>query len=226
MNRMIQILVCTLRVSVLMLVTAVWASAQTFDISSGGLPTLTGSQGGSIVGTSSTVTDLSVTINWGEVSPSNTSGIITANVPIAIRSFAAYQIAVTVSGGTNVDPNALQRSDVGFGLARTFTRMGSLSRTCSTSDTFNPAITANPATGITTNAAGRTTYVSSLATITGSTVILSGPTLSTTSAGTIRRTDNGWILNLIFVMTPQFYAAGTTSTTVTFTIGAGPALVC
>lgn len=200
------------------------APAQTFDISSGGAPTLTGSQGGSIVGSSSTVTNLSVTINWGEVSPANTNGLITATVPVAIRSLAAYKITASVTGGTNANPQALQRSDIGFGLNRTFTRMGALSRTCSTSDTFNASITANPATGITTNAAGRTTYVSSLATIPSPTVVLSGPTLSSTTAG--RRTDNGWILTFYFVMTPQFYAAGTTSTTVTFTIGSGPALVC
>lgn len=200
--------------------------AQTFDISSGGLPTLTGSQGGSIVGSSNTVTNLSVTINWGEVSPSNTSSIITANVPIAIRSFSSYRLSVSVSGGTNVNPQALQRSDVGFGLERTFTRMGSRSQTCSSPDTYNPAITANPATGITTDANGRVAYVSSLATISGSTVILSGPTLSMSGGGGIRRNDNGWIINVIFVMTPQFYAAGNNSTTVTFTIGSGPALVC
>ncbi|MFT3744181.1 MAG: hypothetical protein QM785_07795 [Pyrinomonadaceae bacterium] len=200
------------------------APAQTFDISSGGTPTLSGSQGGSIVGSSSTVANLNVTINWGEVSPSNTNGLITATVPVAIRSLAAYQISVSVTGGTNVDPQALQRSDIGFGLNRTFTSMGALSRTCSTSDTFNAAISANPATGITTNAAGRTTYVSSLATITNPTVVLSGPQLSTTTAG--RRTDNGWILTFYFVMTPQFYAAGTTTTTVTLSIGSGPALVC
>jgi hypothetical protein len=200
------------------------APAQTFDISSGGAPTLTGSQGGTIVGSSSTVTDLNVTINWGEVSPLNTNGLITATVPVAVRSLASYQISVSVTGGTNVNPQALQRSDVGFGLNRTFTRMGALSRTCSSADTFNAAITANPATGITTNAAGRTTYVSSLATITNPTVVLSGPTLSSTTAA--RRTDNGWILTFYFVMTPQFYAAGTTSTTVTISIGAGPALVC
>lgn len=213
-----------IRIAAFILAATCYAAAQTFDISSGGMPTLTGSQGGSIVGSSSTVTNLSVTINWGEVSPSNTNGLITANVPIAIRSMSAYQISVSVSGGTNANLQALQRSDVGFGLSRTFTRMGSRSQTCSTSDTFNPAITANPAVGITTDAAGRTAYVSSLGTISGSTVILSGPRLTIGTAN--RRTDNGWIINVIFVMTPQFYAAGTTSTTVTFTIGAGPALVC
>ncbi len=197
--------------------------AQTFDISSGGLPTLTGSVGGSITGSSSTLTNLTVTINWGELSPANTNGIIRANVPIGIRSIAPYQISASVTGGTSVNPQGVQRSDVGFGLARTFTRMGANSRTCSTADTFNPAITANPTVGITLNAAGRTTYVSSLNTITGSTVILSGPNLSFVPG---RRTDNGWIITVIFAMTPQFYAAGTTSTTVTFTIGAGPVLVC
>ncbi len=197
--------------------------AQTHDISSGGLPTLTGSKGGSITGSSSTLNDLTVTINWGELSPANTGGIIKATVPIAIRSIAPYQIAVSVAGGTNVNLQGLQKTDVGFGLARSFTRMGANSRTCSTSDTFNPAITADPTVGVTINAAGRTTYVSSLNTIAGSTVILSGPNLSLLPG---RLTDNGWIITVFFSMTPQFYAPGTTSTTVTFTIGAGPALVC
>ena len=200
------------------------AFAQIFDISSGGLPTLTGSQGGSITGSSSTLNDLTVTINWGELSPANTGGIIKATVPIGIRSIAPYQISVSVAGGTNVNLQGLQKSDVGFGLNRTFGRMGANSRTCSNStDTFNAAITADPTVGVTTNAAGRTTYVSSLNTIVGSTVILSGPNLSVIGG---RRTDNGWIITVVFAMTPQFYAAGTTSTTVTFTIGAGPVLVC
>lgn len=197
--------------------------AQTHDISSGGLPTLTGSRGGSITGSSSTLNDLTVTINWGELSPLNTNGIIKATVPIGIRSVGSYQIAVSVAGGTSVNPQGLQRADVGFGLNRTFTRMGANSRTCSSTDTFNASITADPTVGVTTNAAGRTTYVSSLNTITGSTVILSGPDLSLVPG---RRTDNGWIINVVFAMTPQFYAAGTTSTTVTFTIGPGPVLVC
>ena len=197
--------------------------SQIFDISSGGVPTLTGSQGGSISGSSSTVANLTVTINWGELSPSNTNGIIKATVPIGVRSLAPYQISASVTGGTSVNPQGMQLSDVGFGLNRTFGQMGANSRTCSTSDTFNPAITADPTVGVTTNAAGRTTYVSSLGTISGSTVILSGPNLSIIGG---RRTDNGWILVLVFAMTPQFYAAGTTSTTVTFTIGAGPVLVC
>ena len=199
------------------------SSAQIYDISSGGLPTLTGSQGGSISGSSSTANDLSVTINWGELSPSNTGGIIRATVPIGIRSIAPYQISVSVTGGTNINPQGLQRSDVGFGLARSFGRMGANARTCSNPDTFNPAITTDPTVGVTTNAAGRTTYVSSLNTITGSTVILSGPDLSFIGG---RRTDNGWIITVTFAMTPQFYAAGITSTTVTFSIGAGPVLVC
>ena len=199
------------------------AFAQIYDISSGGLPTLTGSQGGSVVGSASTLSNLTVTINWGELSPSNTNGIIKATVPIAIRSLASYQISVSVTGGTSVNPQGVQRSDVGFGLLRSFTYMGANSRTCSPPDTFNPAITADPTIGVALDGAGRRTYVSSMNTISGSTVILSGPTLSFVGG---RRTDNGWIINVIFAMTPQFYANGTTSTVVTFTIGAGPVLVC
>ena len=201
------------------------ALAQTHDISSGGLPTLTGSSGGSITGSSITTNDLAVTINWGELSPSNTNGVIKATVPIAIRSLVSYQISASVTGGTNVNPQGVQKSDVGFGLLRSFKQMGANSHNCSNStDVFNAAITADPTTGITTNAAGRITYVSSLNTISGSTVILNGPQLSTGSAA--RRTDNGWIITVIFAMTPQFYATGTTSTTVTFTIGLGPILIC
>ena len=200
-------------------------SAQIYDISSGGLPTITGSSGGSVTGSSSTTTDLNVTVNWGQISPSNTNGIVTVTVPIAIRSLAAYQISVAVSGGTNVNLQGLQKSDIGFGLRRTFQRMGVNSQNCTNStDVFNPAITADPTVGTSLNAAGRVTYVSSLNTIVGSTVILNGPQLSIGSAG--RRTDNGWIITVSFAVTPQFYASGVTTTTVTFTIGVGPLLVC
>ena len=200
-------------------------SAQTHDISSGGLPTITGSRGGSVTGSSVTTNDLNVTVNWGEISPANTNGIVTVTVPIAIRSLAAYQIGVAVTGGTNANPQGLQKSDIGFGLKRSFQQMGANSQNCTKStDVFNPAITADPTVGTSIDAAGRVKYVSSLNTITGSTVILNGPQLSIGSAG--RRTDNGWIITVVFAVTPQFYASGITTTTVTFTIGSGPLLVC
>ncbi|HEY0100209.1 MAG TPA: hypothetical protein VGB76_14765, partial [Pyrinomonadaceae bacterium] len=47
------------------------ASAQTYDLGGGGLPTITGALNGSVSGTSSTTQDLVVTVNFGEVSPLN-----------------------------------------------------------------------------------------------------------------------------------------------------------
>lgn len=52
------------------------ASAQALDISSGGAPTIAGSLGGSVSGSSSVLNNLVVTINFGEISPKNTSGIV------------------------------------------------------------------------------------------------------------------------------------------------------
>ena len=54
--------------------------AQTFDISSGGAPTITGAVGGSVTGSSSVLNNLLVTINFGEVSPSNTNSIVKITV--------------------------------------------------------------------------------------------------------------------------------------------------
>ncbi|HET9711271.1 MAG TPA: hypothetical protein VFP64_05295, partial [Pyrinomonadaceae bacterium] len=49
------------------------ASAQALDISSGGLPTITGAVNGSVTGSASVLNDLVVTVNFGEVSPLNTN---------------------------------------------------------------------------------------------------------------------------------------------------------
>src|SRR5437870_294563 len=85
--------------------------AQNFDISSGGAPTITGTLGGSVTGSSSLLNDLVVTINFGEVSPKNTNGIVKVIVPIAIRSKKEYQVTVSAAGATNANPQAIQRSD-------------------------------------------------------------------------------------------------------------------
>jgi hypothetical protein len=97
---------------------------------------------------------------------------------------------------------------------------------CANPDVYNPAITEDPTVGITMNAAGRATYISSVNNLATSTRILNGPRLSVVAAGAGRRTDNGWILNIIFCVTPQFYATGITTSTITFTISAGPNLAC
>src|ERR1700755_1222840 len=80
--------------------------AQTFDIASGGLPTITGAVGGSVSGSSSTNSNLSVTINFGEVSPANKNNIVKVIVPIAIRSTAPYKVTAAVTGATHANAQA------------------------------------------------------------------------------------------------------------------------
>src|SRR5829696_10306420 len=90
-------------------------SAQALDISSGGQPTITGAVNGSVTGSASILNDLVVTINFGEVSPLNPNAIVKVIVPIGLRSNQPYQVAVSVSGLTNGNTEALLASDVGLG---------------------------------------------------------------------------------------------------------------
>ena len=200
-------------------------AAQNFDISSGGAPTITGASGGSVTGSSSVLNDLLVTINFGEVSPANTNSIVKVVVPIAIRSNREYQVAVSVTNSTNANVQAVQMTDIGFG-ANNLRAMGANSRVCTiSSHIFYSPFNNDPAANVTINASGRAAYPSTISNIGASTVILSGPRLSSTGKAT-RQTDNGYIFNAIFAITPLFYAAGSTSATITFTISAGPIAPC
>jgi len=200
-------------------------SAQTFDISSGGAPTITGASGGSVTGSSSVLDHLIVTINFGEVSPANTNGIVKVIVPIAIRSQQEYQVGVSITSSTNANAQAVQKTDIGFG-ANNFRSMGANARICPNSPhIFYSPFNNDPASNVTINGSGRAAYPASLNNIGASTVILSGPRLSQTAKAT-RRPDNGYIFDAIFAITPQYYAAGSTTVTLTFTISAGPAAGC
>lgn len=195
------------------------AVAQTFDISSGGAPTISGTLGGSVTGSSSVLNNLSVTVNFGELSPANTNGIIKVTVPIAIRSSAGYRVTATATFTTGASAQAVQSTDIGFGV-RNIRSMGANARVCTNnSHTIVPLFNNDPATGVTINAAGRATYPSTLNTIGTNTLILSGPRLSSTISP-VRQTNNGYIFDAIVAITPQFYAAGATSATLTFTISA------
>jgi hypothetical protein len=201
------------------------ASAQALDISSGGLPTITGAVGGSVTGSANVQNDLVVTINFGEVSPLNTNAVVKVVVPIALRSNQPYQVAVSMSGLTNANPEALQASDVGFGLQNP-RLLGGAGQACNQSthivrSPFNndPALTA------TIGPSGRVSYPSSLANLSGLTVILSGPELSKNNSSKRQQSD-GWVFDAIFVLTPQFFVSGTSSATLIFTISPGPNVPC
>jgi len=200
-------------------------SAQALDISSGGLPTITGAVNGSVTGDVSVQGDLAVTVNFGEVSPLNTSSIVKVVVPIALRSNQPYQVAVSISGLTNANVQALQRSDVGFGL-QNIQLLGGAGKICTQSThVIQSPFNNDPALSATVGSNGRMTYSSSLANLSGSTVILTGPQLSKNNSSK-RQTSDGYVFDAIFAVTPQFFAAGVSSATLIFTISPGPNLPC
>lgn len=200
-------------------------SAQNFDISSGGQPTISGALNGSVTGSASVQSNLSVTINFGEISPVNTNSVVKVVVPIAIRSTAPYQVAVSFSVATGTSAQAVQASDIGFGIAG-IRSMGSNAQVCTHSNhiIYSP-FDNDPVNTDTISASGRVAYQSTLANVSASTVILSGPRLSK-SSNSVRQTNDGYIFDAIFVITPQFFAGGASSATLTFTISSGPNVQC
>lgn len=200
-------------------------SAQALDISSGGLPTITGAVNGSVTGNASVQNDLVVTVNFGEVSPLNTNAIVKVIVPIALRSNQPYQVTVSMSGLTNANAEALQASDVGFGV-QNIRLLGGAGQICNQSThTIRSLFNNDPATTATVGANGRVSYSSSLSNLSGSTVILSGPELSKNNSAKRQLTD-GYIFDAVFALTPQFFAAGVSSATLIFSISPGPNVPC
>jgi len=201
------------------------ASAQALDISSGGLPTISGALSGSVSGTADVRTNLAVTINFGEVSPLNTNSIVKVVVPIALRSNQPYQVAVSMSGLNNANAEAVQASDVGFGIEN-MRLLGGAGKICTQSSHLMRAPFNNdPANSATVGANGRVSYASTLGNLSGSTVILSGPQLSKNNSS-IRQQSDGYVFDAIFTLTPQFFATGVSSATLIFTISAGPNVPC
>jgi len=199
--------------------------AQALDISSGGQPTITGALNGSVTGSASVTNDLVVTINFGEVSPLNPNAIVKVVVPVAIRSNQPYQISVTMSGLSNANVQAVQASDVGFGL-QNLRLLGGAGKICNQSThIIRSPFDNDPAFSATVGSNGRVAYSSSLANISGSTVILSGPELSKNNSSKRQQSD-GYEFDVIFTVTPQFFAAGVSSATLIFTISPGPNVPC
>jgi hypothetical protein len=199
--------------------------AQALDISSGGQPTITGAVNGSVTGSASVQSNLVVTVNFGEVSPLNPNAIVKVIVPIGIRSNQPYQVAVSVTPLTNANAEALQASDVGLGI-QNIRVLGGAGKICNQSthiirSPFNndPAITATVAPN------GRVSYLSSLGSLSGSTIILSGPELSKNNSANRQQSD-GYVFDAILAVTPQFFATGVSSATLIFSIAAGPNVPC
>src|SRR6184192_3194972 len=67
------------------------------EINSGGAVTLTGNSGGGVTTDGTVNNPLAVVINLGELGPANTSSFVTANVPLKLRSNAAYVLSMAAT---------------------------------------------------------------------------------------------------------------------------------
>ncbi len=209
----------------ILLTVAQTVSAQALDISSGGQPTITGAVNGSVTGSVSVLNDLVVTVNFGEVSPLNPNAIVKVIVPIALRSNQPYQVSVSVSGVTNANTEALQLSDIGFGL-QNLRLLGGAGQTCNQSThLIRSPYNNDPALTAAVGSNGRIFYPSTLASLSGSTVVLSGPELSKNNSSKRQQSD-GWVFDAVFTVTPQFFASGVSSATLIFSISPGPNVPC
>lgn len=199
--------------------------AANFDMGSAGLPTITGSVGGSVSGSSTLLASLAVTVNFGDLSPVNSNQIVKVVIPIAMRSDSAYQMAVTITGSGGGDPNAVQFSDIGFGI-QNLRAFGSKATTCGGNSTIHGPFNNDPSSTFTINGAtGRAQYLSSLANLGASTVVLNGPQLASPFGGS--GSSSGWAFDAILAVKPQYYTPGVFSgITLTFTISAGSAFAC
>jgi hypothetical protein len=199
--------------------------AAQYDMGSAGLPTMSGSVGGSVTGSGTLLAALSVTVNFGELSPANPNQIVTVVIPIAMRSDSAYQMRVTLTGSFLADPESIQFSDIGFGI-QNLRPFGNRATGCGVNSIIANPFNNNPASSYTINGAtGRAQYPSSLANLGAFTQLINGPQLSEVF-GQAGRND-GWAFDAILAVKPQYYTPGVSNIiTLTFTISSGPLFPC
>lgn len=190
------------------------------EINSGGAVTLSGNSGGGITTNGTVNNPLAVVINLGELGPSNTSSFVTANVPLKLRSNAAYvmsAIATVTSSGTTT--NKIGAADIGFGLgtiSRTGTGVNSTG-TDTNATAGDPTLAANGAVNATSGRYEFTATRSNLSSFSTSTTALSGSFIMNAVP---RSNTNGLTVPAIFAVKPQFYENGSTTIAVTFTVTA------
>ncbi|HEU4713176.1 MAG TPA: hypothetical protein VFS76_16510 [Pyrinomonadaceae bacterium] len=189
------------------------------EINSGGAVTLTGNSGGGVITDGTTNSPLGVSINLGELGPSNTNPFVTALVPLKLRSNAGYVLsmtAVVTSSGTTA--NRIGAADVGFGLGtvnRTGLGVNAGADTNATSG--DPTLAANGSVNATSGRYEFTAVRSNLNAFSSATTALSGPFIMNAVP---RSNANGLTVPAFFAVKPQFFENGTTTISVTFTVTA------
>jgi hypothetical protein len=190
------------------------------EINSGGAVTLSGNSGGGVTTDGTSGNPLAVVVNLGELGPSNSSSFVTANVPLKLRSNAAYVLsmsATVTSSGTTA--NKLTAADVGFGLG-SVTRSGVGVNTAGTdtnATSGDPTLGANGSVDVTSGRYMFTAAKADLADFASSTTALSGAFIMNAVP---RSNTNGLAVPAIFAVKPQFFENGTSTVSVTFTVTA------
>lgn len=190
------------------------------EINSGGSVTLTGNSGGGVTTDGVINTPLAVSINLGELGPSNSNNFVTALVPLKLRSNAGYVLSmsatVTSSGTTS---NRIGGADVGFGLG-TISRSGTGVNTTGTDTNATSGDPTLPANGSVNATSGRyefTAVRSNLSAFSSATTALNGSFIMNAVP---RSNGNGLTVPAFFAIKPQFFENGTTTISVTFTVTA------
>ena len=190
------------------------------EINSGGSVTLTGNSGGGVTTDGVANSPLAVSINLGELGPSNTNSFVTAWVPLKVRSNAAYVLSMSAtvsSSGTTA--NRIGAADVGFGLG-TISRTGigvNTSGTDTNSTSGDPTLAANGSVNGTTGRYEFTAVRSNLSAFSSATTALTGSYIMNAVP---RSNANGLSVPAFFAVKPQFFENGTTNISVTFTVTA------
>lgn len=190
------------------------------EINSGGAVTLSGNSGGGVTTDGTANNPLAVVINLGELGPSNVSSFVTANVPLKLRSNAAYVLSMSATvSSTGSTANKIGAADVGFGLGAV-SRAGvgvNTTGTDTNATSGDPTLGANGSVNATSGRYEFTATRSNLAAFATSTTALNGSFIMNAVP---RSNTNGLTVPAMFAVKPQFYENGTTTATVTFTVTA------
>ena len=170
------------------------------ELTSGGVVSLTGNSGGSIITDGTANSPLAVVVNMGELGPSNTNSFVKLSVPIRLRSNVGYQLNMVSSvAGAGATSFSLKDTDVGFGLTPA-ARPANLAAGVDTN-----ATPGDPTVGGSTDANGRWVFAganSTLGAYAVSGAVLSGPRINKTVSA---NSATALTLPAIFAIKPQFF---------------------
>jgi hypothetical protein len=197
------------------------------EVRAGGAATLTNNSGGGITNNKIKGDKLNspttMTIDFGEVGPSNAASFVTATVPLRLRGNESYTLkasaaAMTYGSGTP-DTSSVTLADIGFGVTSATRDSGG--GVATGTDTIAASASGDPTAGgngSVNGASGRYVYNTghSLGDYTSSTTILTGPRIM--NAMVPAGNTNGLVVTTVFAIKPQFFTPGSFSTSVTFTI--------